>query len=49
MNAAFVDGHVEMFTSEELIPMDVSDVPDGSHPFPEQIGMGKTYIPGHFE
>ena len=44
LHAGFTDGHVEDFTSSQVIPMKVSITPDGSIPYPDGVGLG----PGDF-
>lgn len=42
-NAGYTDGHVEKFTSNEVIPMKISLKPDGTKPYPDNISPGGTY------
>ena len=44
LHAGFTDGHVESFSSSEVVPMKVSITPDGSVPYPSGVGLG----PGDF-
>jgi len=44
LHAGYTDGHVESFTSSEVVPMKVSITPDGSVPYPSGVGLG----PGDF-
>jgi prepilin-type N-terminal cleavage/methylation domain-containing protein len=44
LHAGFTDGHVESFTSSEVVPMKVSTTSDGSVPYPDGVGLG----PGDF-
>jgi prepilin-type N-terminal cleavage/methylation domain-containing protein len=45
IKAAFTDGHVESFRMNELIPLLVTDDPEGLQPLPEMVGMGTIYLP----
>jgi len=44
LHASYTDGHVQSFTSSEVVPMKVSITPDGSVPYPSGVGLG----PGDF-
>jgi hypothetical protein len=44
LHAGFTDGHVESFTSLEVVPMKVSITPGGGVPYPSGVGLG----PGDF-
>jgi hypothetical protein len=44
LHAGFTDGHVEGYTSSEVVTMKVSITPDGSVPYPGGVGLG----PGDF-
>ena len=45
LHAGFVDGHVETYAPAETVPMQVSITPDGSMPYPSQMGPGIFYLP----
>ena len=45
LHAGFTDGHVESFTSSEVVPMRVSIIPNGSVPYPSGVGPGIFYLP----
>lgn len=47
LHAGFTDGHVEGFTSSDVVPMNVSITPDGSVPYPSGVGLGPGifYLP----
>lgn len=46
LRAGYVDGHVEKFSPSETISMKVSMTPDGSVPYPDNVGpAGTFYIP----
>ena len=44
LHVGYTDGHVESFTTSEVVPMKVSITPDGSVPYPSGVGLG----PGDF-
>ncbi len=46
LRAAFTDGHVESYSSSQVIPMKVSMTPEGAPPYPDGTNSGGTfYIP----
>ena len=45
LQAAYTDGHVESYSSSEVVPMKVSITSDGSVPYPDGVGPGIFYIP----
>jgi len=45
LHAGYTDGHVESFSSSEVIPMRVSITSDGSVPYPQGVGPGVFYLP----
>ena len=45
LNAGYVDGHVESYSSASAVPMRVSMTSDGSEPYPDGIGPGIFYLP----
>jgi hypothetical protein len=45
LHAGFTDGHVESFTSSEIVPMKVSIIPNGNVPYPSGVGPGIFYLP----
>lgn len=45
LHAAYTDGHVERYSPAETIKMEVSKTPDGSVPYPADLGPGDFYLP----
>ena len=45
LSAGYSDGHVEGYKPEDVAVMKVSNRPDGSRPFPDQLGNGDIFIP----
>jgi prepilin-type processing-associated H-X9-DG protein len=45
LNAGFTDGHVESYTSSDVVTLEVSDRWDGKGSFHPVIGKGKFYLP----
>ncbi len=45
LHAAYTDGHVECFSPSQTITMKVSQTPDGSVPYPDDLGPGDFYLP----
>ncbi len=45
LHAGYADGHVERYTAKEVVPMRVSQSPDGSTPYPRDLGPGVFYLP----
>ena len=45
LNAGYIDGHVESFDPNQVIPMRVSVKADGSTPYPEGVGAGIFFLP----
>ena len=45
LQAAYTDGHVEVFEPATSVPMHVSIKADGTKPYPDGIGPGVFYLP----
>jgi hypothetical protein len=45
LHAAYSDGHVESYSPADAIIMKVSQAPDGSVPYPDDLGPGDFYLP----
>ncbi len=45
LQAGFIDGHVESYSSSDAIPMKVSITADGTTPYPDGVGPGTFYLP----
>ncbi|MBN2181635.1 MAG: type II secretion system protein [Sedimentisphaerales bacterium] len=45
LRAAYTDGHVETYSSTEVVPMKVSLTSDGSSPYPDDVGPGVYFLP----
>jgi prepilin-type N-terminal cleavage/methylation domain-containing protein len=46
LNAGYIDGHVEKYTAEDTRVMKVAMTPDGSVPYPDNVGpAGDIYLP----
>ena len=45
LRAGYVDGHVQSYTTEEVIEMKVSITSDGSAPYPDGVGPGTFFLP----
>ena len=45
--AGWTDGHVESFSSSQVIPMQVSITSDGYTPYPVGVGPGIFYLPAN--
>jgi type II secretory pathway pseudopilin PulG len=45
LHAAYSDGHVERYSPVDVITMKVSQTPDGSVPYPDDLGPGDFYLP----
>lgn len=43
--AGYTDGHVEKYSSSDVVPMEVSITADGKTPYPEDVGPGIFYLP----
>ena len=43
--AGYTDGHVEKYSTSEVVPMQVSITADGKTPYPEDVGPGIFYLP----
>jgi prepilin-type N-terminal cleavage/methylation domain-containing protein len=43
--AGYTDGHVENYSSTEVVPMQVSITADGGTPYPEDVGPGFFFLP----
>jgi len=45
LNAGYTDGHVESYFPSEVIPMKVLANPEGTVPYPDDLGPGIIYLP----
>ncbi|MHC4159732.1 MAG: type II secretion system protein [Planctomycetota bacterium] len=45
LHAGYIDGHVERYSASEVVPMRVSQTPDGTIPYPSDLGPGTFYLP----
>lgn len=45
LNAVYTDGHVESYSSLDVVTLEVSQNRDGTRPFGQLIGKGKFYLP----
>ena len=45
LKAAYTDGHVETYSSSDVIPMKVSITADGTVPYPDGVGPGVFFLP----
>ena len=45
LKAGYTDGHVETYSSSDVIPMKVSITADGTVPYPDSAGPGIFYLP----
>ena len=45
LHAAYTDGHVKSYSPTETAILEVSKTPDGSVPYPAQLGPGQFYLP----
>ena len=45
LKAGYSDGHVETYSSHDVVPMKVSITADGTTPYPEGVGPGLFFIP----
>lgn len=45
--AGYTDGHVESYLSSDTVPMEVSITPDGSTPYPDDVGPGTFFLPAN--
>lgn len=45
LHAAYTDGHVERYSPSDVITMKVSKTPDGTDPYPADLGPGNFYLP----
>ena len=45
LQAGYTDGHVEGYTTSEVVPAKVSITSDGSVPYPDGVGPGIFYLP----
>jgi len=43
--AGYTDGHVESYSSTQVVPMEVSITADGGTPYPEDVGPGYFFLP----
>ena len=44
LQAGYTDGHVESYSTSEVVPMKVSITSDGSVPYPDGVGPGVFYL-----
>jgi hypothetical protein len=45
LHAGYTDGHVESYAASQTTLMQVSITPDGTSPYPEDLGPGIFYLP----
>lgn len=45
LRAGYTDGHVETYSSSDVVPMKVSITADGSVPYPDGVGPGIFFLP----
>ena len=45
LRAGYTDGHVETYTTAEVIPMKVAITADGRTPYPDDVGPGLFFLP----
>lgn len=45
LQAGYTDGHVESYSSSDVVPMKVSITSDGRTPYPDGVGPGIFYLP----
>ncbi len=45
LRAGYTDGHVETYSTTEVVPMQVSITADGGTPYPEDVGPGFFFLP----
>ncbi len=45
LKAAYTDGHVETYSSSDVVPMKVSITADGTVPYPDGVGPGIFFLP----
>jgi hypothetical protein len=47
LQAGYTDGHVETYSSCDVVPMKISITSDGTIPYPDGVGPGIFYLPGN--
>lgn len=47
LRAGYTDGHVETYSTSDVVPMKVSITSDGTVPYPDDVGPGVFYLPGN--
>lgn len=45
LQAAYTDGHVESYSTSDVVPIKVSITSDGTVPYPDEMGPGVFYLP----
>ncbi len=45
LRAAFTDGHVETYSSSDVVPMKISTTPEGVPPYPDGFAGGTFFVP----
>jgi len=45
LRAGYTDGHVETYSPSDTVPMEVSNSPDGTKPYPADAGPGIFFLP----
>ncbi len=45
LKAGYTDGHVETYSSSDVVPMKVSITADGTVPYPDGVGPGTFFLP----
>jgi len=45
LQAGYTDGHVETYSTSEVVPMKVSITADGTTPYPDGVGAGIFFLP----
>ena len=45
LKAGYTDGHVETYSSSDVVPMKVSITADGTVPYPDGVGPGVFFLP----
>ena len=47
LRAGYTDGHVETYSTSEVVPMKVSITADGTVPYPDNLGPGVFFLPAN--
>ena len=47
LRAGYTDGHVETYSTSDVVPMKVSITSDGTVPYPDDVGPGVFYLPSN--